>query len=267
MAFENIEPFPGIFHIRDRLGVCMTLLCGEKRALLIDTGYGTENVRAYAESLTKKPLSVLLTHGHHDHALGSRWFSKVWALKADLPVYATYTNEHWRRHVIEDSAGKGVLVDGEDMLSAQMPPAQALDSEEIDLGGLTARVISCPGHTPGSAVVFVPEKKLLISGDDWNPYAWLFFKEALPVQDYRRNMRQILLLPFENVLCSHQFRLFDRQLIDAFVNGLTDEVLERAKEVAVGNYRDVRTAEALLPMDQVLVFDKDKFERNKGKGT
>ena len=36
----------------------------------------------------------------------------------------------------------------------------------IDLGGLTAQIIEAPGHTPGSAVVYVPERKLLLSGDD-----------------------------------------------------------------------------------------------------
>ena len=267
MAFESFEPFPGVFHIRDRLGVCMTLLSGETGALLIDTGYGTENVRACAESLTDRPLTVLLTHGHHDHALGSRWFSKVWVLEDDLAVYDIYTNAFWRRHVIEDSAGKGVAVDAESMLAARMPPAMVLTEEAVDLGGLTARVVPCPGHTPGSAVVYVPERKLLISGDDWNPSAWLFFREALSVQDYRRNMRRVLDLPFEHVLCPHQFRLFDRQMIDAFVEGLTDETLDAAREVTVGNYRDVRTAAALLPMEQVLVFDKDKYEACKGKGT
>ena len=42
MAFEWKEALPGVFHIRDGMGVCMTLLRGEKRALLVDTGYGAE---------------------------------------------------------------------------------------------------------------------------------------------------------------------------------------------------------------------------------
>ena len=48
MAFEWKEALPGVFHIRDGMGVCMTLLRGEKRALLVDTGYGAEDVAAFA---------------------------------------------------------------------------------------------------------------------------------------------------------------------------------------------------------------------------
>ena len=36
--------FQGIDHITDAMGVCMTLLHGNRQALLFDTGYGTEDV-------------------------------------------------------------------------------------------------------------------------------------------------------------------------------------------------------------------------------
>ena len=77
MAFQSIEILPGVWHIQDKMGVCMTLLTGDDQALLIDTGYGLEDVAAYVRTLTNKPLSVMLTHGHHDHALGARWFDRV----------------------------------------------------------------------------------------------------------------------------------------------------------------------------------------------
>ncbi len=266
MAFQSKEALPGVWHIQDSMGVCMTLLCGTDQALLIDTGYGLEDVAAYVRTLTDKPLSVMLTHGHHDHALGARWFDKVWLTKADFPVYETYTNDHWRRHVLSGARDKGIVVDEEAILSAKMPAPEVLDEVEADLGGLTARIIHCPGHTPGSAVVYVPERELLITGDDWNPCTWLFFPEALCVQDYRRNMRRLLELPFENVLCSHQFMLFDRQRIDCFMEGLTDDCLKAARPVEEGARVGVRTAEASLPMGQALVFDRDKFERNLEKG-
>ena len=267
MAFQSIEILPGVWHIQDVMGVCMTLLCGDDRTLLIDTGYGLEDVAAYVRTLTDKPLSVMLTHGHHDHALGARWFDRVWLTKADFPVYETYTNERWRRHVLNGAWDKGLSADEADFMSAKMPAPEALNETEVDLGGLTARIIPCPGHTPGSAVVCVPERKLLITGDDWNPCTWLFFPEALCAQDYRRNMRQLLTLPFENVLCSHQFMLFHRSQLDQFMESLTDDCLKNARPVSEGERVGVRTAEAQLPMHQIFVFDRDKFEQNAGKGT
>lgn len=265
MAFHSMEILPDVWHIQDNMGVCMTLLCGEKRALLIDTGYGLEDVAAYARTLTDKPLSVMLTHGHHDHALGARWFDRVFLAKADFPVYETYTNDHWRRHVLNGARDKGLAVDEEAFLSTKMPAPEVLDETEADLGGLKARIMLCPGHTPGSAVVCVPERELLITGDDWNPCTWLFFPEALCAQDYRKNMRQMLTLPFKNVLCSHQFGLFSRAQLDRFMEYLTDECLKAARPVDEGARVGVNTSMAQLPMEQVFVFDRDKFEQNLGK--
>ena len=142
---------------------------------------------------------------------------------------------------------------------------EVLNESEADLGGLTARIIPCPGHTPGSAVVCVPERELLITGDDWNPCTWLFFPEALCAQDYRRNMRQLLKLPFGHVLCSHQFALFNRVQLDRFMEYLTDERLKAAQPVDEGARVGVRASMAQLPMEQIFVFDRDKFEQNLGK--
>ena len=265
MAFQSEKIHPGIWHIQDNMGVWMTLLCGDDRALLIDTGYGLEDVAAYVRTLTDKPVSVMLTHGHHDHALGARWFDRVWLTKADFPVYETYTNGHWRRHVLNGAKDKGLSVDEGDFLTAKMPVPEGLDEQETDLGGLTARIILCPGHTPGSAVVYVPERELLITGDDWNPCTWLFFPEALCVQGYRRNMRKLLTLPFDKVLCSHQPGLYQRTYLDEFLESLTDERLKAARPVSEGDRVGVRASEARLPRQQIFVFDRDKFEQNVGK--
>ncbi len=265
MAFQSIEAFPGVFHIQDNMGVCMTLLAGQNEALLIDAGYGLEDAAAYVRTLTDKPLSVMLTHGHHDHALGAKWFDRVLLMKPDFPVYETYTGEPWRLRVIGQAREKGLAVDEWVFLSDAMPAAEPMEESEIDLGAMTAKIISCPGHTPGSAVVYVPERELLITGDDWNPCTWLFFPEALCAQDYRRNMRRLLKQPFKNVLCSHQFTLFGRIQLDQFMAHLTDGCLKAARPVEEGARVGVRTAMASLPMDQVFVFDRDKFEQNLGK--
>ena len=40
------------------------LLCGEKYAILIDTGLGVSNIRKIVDSLTKLPVMTVTTHVH-----------------------------------------------------------------------------------------------------------------------------------------------------------------------------------------------------------
>lgn len=259
MAFVNHTPLPGVTHIADPMGVCMTLLEGEREALLIDTGYGLEDIAAHAARCTDKPLRVLLTHGHHDHAMGAIRFDKVWLFPEDAAVYATYTNDHWRRHVLEGARDRGLAADEAAYLSAPAPAWEA-PPKTVDLGGLTARILRCPGHTPGSAVVWVPERSLLITGDDWNPVTWLFFPEALPVRAWRANVRALLDLPFTRVLCSHRETLWPREAFEGFLDALTDEALRKAEPAGEGAAMGINTYRAVVEDgERFLIFDRDKF--------
>ena len=118
--FTSQEVFPGIFHITDAMGVSFTLLTGSERALLIDTGYGLEDVAAYVRTLTSLPVDVLLTHGHHDHALGTRWFPSVQMSTEDLPVFRLRTAAAQRARVLEQAAAKGLCAP-DDFLTAPIP--------------------------------------------------------------------------------------------------------------------------------------------------
>lgn len=251
-GFPAAQVLPGVWHIADRMGVCMTLLAGTEQALLVDTGYGLDDVRAFVRSLTDLPLTVLMTHAHHDHILGARWFEKTCMLKADLSDFAEYTSVHQRTRVQQQAYAKG-LKTPEDFLTAPVPEPEGMEPCTLNLGGLTAQIIACPGHTPGSAVVYVPERQLLLTGDDWNPCTWLFFEQALPVEQYRANMIQVQKLPFTHVLCSHQPVLYERKKLDDFLNGLTDEALHNAHPVDMGRPTDTR--EVYPAAGQNLVFD------------
>ena len=244
MRFSCEELLPGVFHIQDALGVCMTLLVGEEKALLVDTGYGLEDIGTFVGQLTSKPLTVVLTHGHHDHALGMRWFSEVFIFPEDAEVLKTYTGERFRRKVLQSAQAAGIQVSEEEYLKAPAPRVLPLREQTFALGGLSCRIVKCPGHTPGSAVVYVPERRLLLTGDDWNPCTWLFFPEALPVAGYRENLKKLLDLPFEHVVCSHRAQLYSRADLEHFLSGLTGETLKAAREVDTGKEYDVFTLEA-----------------------
>jgi glyoxylase-like metal-dependent hydrolase (beta-lactamase superfamily II) len=77
-------------------------------------------------------------------------------------------------------------------------------------------------------ILYLPAYKLLLSGDNWNPTTWLFFPEALPVRRYAENMRKLLALDFEHVLCSHSPALTQGARLRNYINGLTEQTFAKA---------------------------------------
>ena len=260
MPFESHEVLPGVHHIKDAMGVCMTLLVGDQSALLVDAGYGTEDVHAFVRSLTDLPLSVVITHGHHDHCLGARWFDKTMMFPEDQQDFATYTGMETRKRVQGQAQAKGLTVP-DDFLTAEIPVPLPLSEQTVDLGGMTVQIIHCPGHTPGSAVVYVPDRSLLLTADDWNPCTWLFFPAALGAHEYLANVRKLQKLAYNHVLCSHQPMLFERSMMDDFLDGMSDEVLKAAAAVDIPPYEAIDTHQANLPHNQIFVFDWAKAWR------
>ena len=53
------------------------LLCGTKRALLIDTGLGVANIKEVVDKLTMLPIFVVTTHVHWDHIGGHQYFENI----------------------------------------------------------------------------------------------------------------------------------------------------------------------------------------------
>lgn len=53
------------------------LLCGEKSALLIDTGLGVASIGKIVDDLTKLPVMAAATHVHWDHIGGHKYFDAI----------------------------------------------------------------------------------------------------------------------------------------------------------------------------------------------
>ena len=270
--FTCQEVFPGIYHISDAMGVSFTLVTGSERALLVDTGYGLEDVAAYIRTVTSLPVDVLLTHGHHDHVLGAHWFPSTRMCAEDLPVFRLRTAAAQRERVLEQAAAKGVRAP-EDFRTAPIADPEPVRFERelagfpcltYSLGGLDVLVVQVPGHTPGSIMGFVPKYGLLLTGDDWNPCTWMWFPESLDVYTWRKNMRTVLPAieketgtGIRQVLCSHQPAPREGAELREYLDYMTDERLETAPAVDMNS--PVRTCQVTCPArDWVLVFDAAK---------
>lgn len=270
--FHTEKPFPGVSHISDAMGVCFTLIEGKERAVLFDTGYGTENVREYISTLTAKPVTVVLSHGHHDHVLGARWFSRTVICAEDLEEFRMRTGREQRNKVAGQAGQKAVPVPGDFLTARIAEPIPVVfheklgpfEAETTDLGGRKVLLIHVPGHTPGSVVLYVEDCGLLLTGDNWNPCTWMWFPSSAPVRKWRDNMKTLIgLLPkeagvtFRHVLCSHQPAVRTAQELTEYLDYMTDERISTASQVEMGS--TIHTCE--IRMDSrgwTLVYDKDK---------
>lgn len=166
------------------------LAYGTKRAALIDTGCGIAGLRDYVASLTALPLTVIVTHGHFDHAGGVGEFNEVYLPPEDMELCTLHNSSDVRTSLLR------CLPDIKQELMAEPVPFAPKhgflplhDGDRFDLGGTSLLVHALPGHTPGSMCVeFCGENKLLL-GDACCSATHLDFPECLSVEDYLKSVQ------------------------------------------------------------------------------
>ena len=175
--YYQVEPlFPGLTRIWDVAHTAMYLVEGTEKAVLVDTGVGVGDLKEVVDGLTGKPLTVLLTHGHVDHALGAKGFDDVRISPLDEGVYAEHCVFEGRKGYVMGSAMQG----GDPGLVASIADSDYLEPSDFsrfgslaagdcfDLGGVTVEVLQGAGHTPGTLTMLIPEWRVLLLGDACN---------------------------------------------------------------------------------------------------
>ncbi len=170
----------GIWRINEFSLVNAFVLEGSERSVIIDTGCGLGDIRKVVESVTQKPLSVLLTHMHPDHIGGIYHFPDcaVYAHGGDRGerIFGMENDNAFRRMYVE-SRGSVLCPDIYRSLFSLIPekePDSAFsftaigDGYELDLGGRRLRAIFSPGHTDGSLSFLDSQSGILFSGDTVN---------------------------------------------------------------------------------------------------
>jgi hydroxyacylglutathione hydrolase len=127
---------------------------GSAEAIVVDPGYEPETLHAMLDAAGVRPVAVLLTHAHADHAEQAGVFAG-----ADLPVLIHEADAVAFDDVDRWSPG----------FANPLEPVQNLrrlfDGEILTLGGFSIEVIHTPGHTPGSCCFRIDAEALVCSGD------------------------------------------------------------------------------------------------------
>ncbi|MGH3787221.1 MAG: MBL fold metallo-hydrolase [Pseudonocardiaceae bacterium] len=188
------------------LDLSVGLVIGDGGCLVVDTrsdpDQGTE-LRAAVREVTRKPCSVVLTHAHFDHCLGTAAFlpAAVWAhprCRDDLARGGAAQHAEaltWARaqHLPHDP----------ELVRPVVPDHLVTEPVEIDLGSRRVLLLHPgPGHTDHDVAVWSPDTGVLFAGDLVEQGADPDFTDAHPL-DWPTAVTALLLLGPRTVVPGH----------------------------------------------------------------
>jgi hydroxyacylglutathione hydrolase len=205
--FSVKEIFPKVWLIDDHKAVNIYLIEGQDSSLLVDTGTGAADLSSQVKKLTGKPLIVVNTHGHSDHAGGNYQFRKVYVHPSDSSASRLSATRQSREEAARDML-RGAVPSPDDIYKGEeihTKLADAKDGRIFFLGGRQIEVIETPGHTPGSICLLDKENKFLFSGDNDNTAVWLFLPESRPLTVYLKTLQTLYgrISEFDTLLPGH----------------------------------------------------------------
>ena len=185
---ERSEALRGV-HLIVGEGLCSNIyVLGRERATVIDTGVGNRSnpLLPQLKQMGVEPANidkVILTHAHHDHAMGAflileRASPRVYVHERDTAYIATH-------------------------LGASLVKANDGDVIETELWPL--RVLWTPGHTEGGMCLYNAERRVLFSGDTVFPdgYYGRYDGESGSLEAIQESLRRLNGLDVDVMLPGH----------------------------------------------------------------
>lgn len=184
-------------------GCTSYLLVGDECGVVVDTGFATENIQAFAQTLTNKPVKwAANTHGHFDHTGGNGWFELAYMSAKALEIAKTpYPSKALLKYPLDYE----VKVVG--------------DGDIINLGNRELEVFEIPAHAPSSIAFLDRKERILFSGDEVAPFVMLYWMQDEPqptIEQHAKNMEKLLkhLNEFEFICWGHGTEFIKASMVD-----------------------------------------------------
>jgi len=136
---------------------CVILWEDPGAAWIVDPGASPEAIIAFLVEKGLTPALIAFTHGHFDH-IGA--VDGLIARYPELPVHIGPGDVPMIGH-----PQNAWPPDYEAVKKPTSLVADLVDGSTLAAGGLEARVVATPGHTPGGVCLLFAEQKLLLTGD------------------------------------------------------------------------------------------------------
>lgn len=198
------------FWIIEENGVRSFLFEGEKKAMLVDTGFGRLQIKEIVEGLTDLPVFLVNTHTDKDHTGCNRDFKPVFMHPAEMDHY------------------KSLLPEG-----CVMEDVRPLwEGDILDLGIWKFEVILTPGHTPGSIMLLERGKRMLISGDVIQDGDIFMFGLGRNIQAFQESLKKMIAMSdaFDSIWPSHGSYPLVADIIPGILQGMQDLIVGKLPE-------------------------------------
>ena len=199
--------------LMDDQGSSGYVVVGNKKALVIDTMNGSEDVQEVVRTITDLPLILVNTHVHPDHIGGNHFFKEAYMHPADMPFVEMFTEPC-----------------NLDKVPALHP---VREGDVFDLGGLHVEVYEMPGHTPGELCLLLAEERILFPGDGINHHLWLQLDGCSPLAECLKELERLDFLKdrADYILHGHTRVPEDILLFDMVEQGIRELVNQTDSEV------------------------------------
>ncbi len=135
------------------------LIMGNKEGILFDSGTGeskTPKITQVIESLTKLPVTLLLSHFHFDHIGNLSDFTRI-----GIPEIESLQQRLSADSLIHLTQSETLIKDPVSLkISRQFPLGK-----EIDLGNRKLKILHTPGHSKESISIIDTENAYIFTGD------------------------------------------------------------------------------------------------------
>ncbi len=140
------------------LGENCYLVWKDSKAWIIDPGTDAEEIIAELENRHLEPVSILLTHGHFDHLGALDTLLTKWP---QLPVVMREEDVEWAfTHAFNQYPPF--------YMHQKCPDTLVMAGDTYTCGGISARLLHTPGHTPGGQCILIEREdgsSLCFTGD------------------------------------------------------------------------------------------------------
>lgn len=196
----------------------MYLICGEKKDVLIDTGYGYGDLKSFVCSLTSKPIAVFNTHGHPDHTGANDSFSEIYqSAKAKADFHEAF--------------GKKINLEKEINI--------VKDKDVISISDNTFEIYECASHSNSDIIVVDTKNRVAFVGDIVDPHQVLFVAFSDEITNYKERVKlhikamqllKSLANKFDVICPAHNGTPIEKSLIDELIE-LDLKILDDTAEI------------------------------------